>query len=1165
MQRYAPGRAPRSSAFVAALTPSFDPEVLVRGEEYLRKVRFLTVSPTHVSANVAGSWLYRVELTRRGGHIAATCSCPYVERWDAPCKHVWATLNRVAADGLELGLTVPTSFRTTPGGAAVEGDAEAGTETEGEGEPVPTSAPALTAGGESRLDAFVEQELDGSLGPASSPAPGSVPSAGGTAAPVDAPWYAAFEALPRPEVSSRASSVLYGLDPEDLKQGICKVYLLRAPKVLSSGPLQESMHAQMPLESLRELSGALGRDARPLEHWLVASAQDDARFRFSQFRAANVPLSALPAVLPDLCATGRCFLVRALFRATGGAFQPLTQHALEWEAGAPYELEIAVTSDGDSSAGDVGASLESPVPARRAKKASRAAAPSRFRLEGFLKRGEERISVSVPEVMTASGIVIWGERAMRCELGEAQSMLGLLRDTRYRWVLSESDLEELARSHAALETPVRLTLPAGYELSDEDLEPVPLLELEVPGPGGVSARVSFLYGDQPVSLLSEGRAVLDWAARRRMPRQPAAEEQRLSELADLGLRAASPKAEQGLERAKPMLVAAKRVPQIARTLLEKGWRVEAQGKAYRLAGKLSVSVTSGIDWFDFDTQLDFGTAVAGLPELLRALRQKSSLVALGDGSLGVLPEEWLETWGVLDGMTGLEGGKLRFRRAELPLLAALVERAPDAQVDKPFLKLRREFEEFTGVEAVSPHKSFRGELRSYQAQGLGWLKFLGKMGFGGCLADDMGLGKTVQVIAWLAERPAKGRTSLIVVPRSLIFNWQQELERFAPHLKVATHLGAVRSPKAEFEGADVVLTTYGTLLRDIERLTKTRFFLVVLDEAQAIKNHTSQTAKAARTLVADQRLALSGTPIENHLGELWSLFEFLNPNLLGRAKGLKKAAESAKGLEGADMQLLSRVLRPFVLRRTKREVASELPERSEQTLYIELSKDEKAHYQELVKHYRASLQKKVATHGLERSTPHVLEALLRLRQAACHQGLLDPKRRSEPSAKLEVLLAHLEELVERGLKSLVFSQFTSFLAIVRQELDARGIKYEYLDGETVDRKQRVENFQSDSGPAVFLISLKAGGVGLNLTQAEYVFLLDPWWNPAVEAQAIDRAHRIGQTRRVVAYRLIAKDTVEEKVEALQGRKRELAAALFGEEATTFTGKLTRDDLNALLG
>jgi SNF2 family DNA or RNA helicase len=347
-------------------------------------------------------------------------------------------------------------------------------------------------------------------------------------------------------------------------------------------------------------------------------------------------------------------------------------------------------------------------------------------------------------------------------------------------------------------------------------------------------------------------------------------------------------------------------------------------------------------------------------------------------------------------------------------------------------------------------------------------------------------------------------------------------------------------------------------------LAKTRFFLAVLDEAQAIKNHTSQTAKAARLLVADQRLALSGTPIENHLGELWSLFEFLNPNLLGRAKGLKKAAESAKGLEGSGMKLLSRVLRPFVLRRTKAEVASELPERIEQTLYIELSKAEKTHYQELVKHYRASLQKKVAAHGLERSTPHVLEALLRLRQAACHQGLLDQKRRSEPSAKLEVLLAHLEELVERGLKSLVFSQFTSFLAIVRQELDARGIVYEYLDGETSDRKSRVENFQSETGPKVFLISLKAGGVGLNLTQAEYVFLLDPWWNPAVEAQAIDRAHRIGQTRRVVAYRLIARDTVEEKVEALQSRKRELAAALFG-DASAFTGKLTRDDLTALLG
>ncbi|HWA73776.1 MAG TPA: DEAD/DEAH box helicase [Polyangiaceae bacterium] len=1148
MQRFAPGRGSRDNPFLQALAPSFEGAVKARGEEYLQKVHFLSASAEQLSAKVAGSWLYQVEVKREGTRLVASCTCPYTERFDSPCKHVWATLTRAALDQLEFARTLPTGFRARSAASSPLGTEPSSTRAR---EPLAESdefdsdleedsgysASSGNAGGLSQrgarsLDDFVSDELDQSaLAPDSTSGRGSRPPSG--ASPVDAPWYSAFERLSRSEVSARASSVLYGLDPDDLRQGICRVYLMRRARVVSA----EALDMAPTFEPLRDVGSALGRDARPLEHWLRASAEDDARVRFSAFRAANVPVSALPGLVPELCATGRCFLVRAVYRASGGVFQPLTPAPLQWEAGAPYLLELLV-SEGDGAA--------------------------RFRLEGFLVRGEERVSISVPEVVTPSGIVIWGERATRCELGDAEPMLGLLRDSRYRWVLSESDLEELSRSHAALEAPVRLSLPAGFELRDEVAGPVPLFSLDAPTPGGVPARVSFAYGEQHVSPGAEARSVIDWPAKARYARQPELEQQRLGELAEQGLPALLQR-EDGvpLRRPKALVLPAKKVPALARALLEKGWRVEAQGKAYRAAGQFNVSVRSGIDWFDFDARLDFGQTSAALPELLRALKHKSALVALDDGTLGVLPEEWLERWGVLEGMTGLEDGKLRFRRAELPLLAALVERAPDADVDRGFLKLRREFERFSGVEPAEPPKSFRGELRPYQSHGLGWLQFLTKMGFGGCLADDMGLGKTVQVIAWLASRPGRGRPTLIVVPRSLVFNWQQELERFAPRLKVAVHLGAVRSQTPEFEDTDVVLTTYGTLLRDITRLQKVRFFAAILDEAQAIKNHTSQTAKAARLLSADQRLALSGTPIENHLGELWSLFEFLNPNLLGRAKGLKKAAEGARGVDDAGIQFLSRVLRPFVLRRSKAEVAKDLPERSEQTLYIELGKEEKAHYAEILRHFQVSLQKKVAAHGLERSTPHVLEALLRLRQAACHAGLLDPKRREEPSAKLEVLLAHLEELVERGMKSLVFSQFTSFLSIVREELDRRGIVYEYLDGDTQDRKARVDNFQSESGPRVFLISLKAGGVGLNLTQAEYVFLLDPWWNPAVEAQAIDRAHRIGQTRRVVAYRLIAKDTVEQKVEALQHRKRELAAALFGEGAA-FTGKLTREDLTALL-
>jgi SNF2 family DNA or RNA helicase len=397
-----------------------------------------------------------------------------------------------------------------------------------------------------------------------------------------------------------------------------------------------------------------------------------------------------------------------------------------------------------------------------------------------------------------------------------------------------------------------------------------------------------------------------------------------------------------------------------------------------------------------------------------------------------------------------------------------------------------------------------------------------------------------------------------------LFNWTKEAARFAPKLRVHTHWGPerVRADRG-FDGHDLVLTTYGTLCRDIEKLAEHQFRFVVLDEAQAVKNAESLTARAVRRLRAGHRLALSGTPVENHLGELFSLFDFLNPGMLGRAKRLRQAVTKSRLLDASSAQLLARAVKPFVLRRTKSEVARDLPERTEQTLYVELGAKERETYDELLGYYRASLLKKVDTLGPERTAPHVLAALLRLRQAACHVGLLDSKRVHEASAKLEVLLAQLEQVLAGGPKALVFSQFTSLLAIVRTALDERGIVYEYLDGKTRDREKRVERFQTDSACRTFLVSLKAGGVGLNLTAADYVFILDPWWNPAVEAQAIDRTHRIGQTKRVLAYRLLARGTVEEKVEELQHRKRNLVRAVLGDGAT-FGGKLSREDLELLM-
>lgn len=383
-------------------------------------------------------------------------------------------------------------------------------------------------------------------------------------------------------------------------------------------------------------------------------------------------------------------------------------------------------------------------------------------------------------------------------------------------------------------------------------------------------------------------------------------------------------------------------------------------------------------------------------------------------------------------------------------------------------------------------------------------------------------------------------------------------------MRLLTHSGIDRKKGTEhFQDYHLIITTYGTLRRDAVQFQDAEFDFVILDEAQAIKNARTEAAKAARLLKGKHRLALSGTPVENHLGELWSLFEFLNPGMLGAAAIFQLSTSGARAPDAETRALLARALRPFLLRRTKQQVAKELPEKLEQTIYCEMEPAQRKQYDELRDYYRASLLEQVGRIGIKRAKIQILEALLRLRQTACHPALVAGVSGNEPSAKLDVLMPRLSEVTEEGHKALVFSQFTSFLAIVRRRLDLEGIDYEYLDGKTRRRDLAVERFQNDPKCKLFLISLKAGGQGLNLTAAEYVFLLDPWWNPAVEAQAIDRAHRIGQARRVFAYRLITRDTVEEKVLALQATKRELADAIINAD-NSLIRNITGEDLMLLL-
>jgi SNF2 family DNA or RNA helicase len=533
----------------------------------------------------------------------------------------------------------------------------------------------------------------------------------------------------------------------------------------------------------------------------------------------------------------------------------------------------------------------------------------------------------------------------------------------------------------------------------------------------------------------------------------------------------------------------------------------------------------------------------------------------------MLPEQWLARVAPVLALGEADASGVRFKPSQVALIDALLAAQPHVNWDEGFERARDAIRRFERVSGEDPPATFCGELRDYQRESLGWMRFLREFGFGGCLADDMGLGKTVMVLAMLEARRADltrpRKPSLVVMPRSLIFNWTSEAARFAPQLRLMDFAHAERYGATDaIADADLVFITYGTLRRDVAALQQQAFDYVVLDEAQAIKNAGTATAKAVRLLRADHRLALTGTPIENHLGELYSLFEFLNPGLLGSGRVLDARRLAGSADSPGYMARLATGLRPFFLRRTKEHVTPELPSRTEETLYCELEGEQHRTYEQLRQHYRLTLLRKIDRDGLVKSRFEILEALLRLRQAACHTGLL-PGRIAGHSAKFDLLMPRLGELIAEGRKALVFSQFTSLLTLLRQRLDAEKISYEYLDGKTRDREAHVARFQDDPSCSLFLLSLKAGGVGLNLTAAEYVFLLDPWWNPAVEMQAIDRTHRIGQLKPVFAYRLVARETVEERILELQSHKRALADAILDAGTAGLRG-LQREDLEQLL-
>ncbi|MDE3156906.1 MAG: helicase SNF2, partial [Acidobacteriota bacterium] len=985
------------------------PTIRARGESYFFKqaVREIAAEAGIIHATVRGSEDYDVWLEPHGRRLHVACTCRYfLDHFDV-CKHIWAALlaaearslplapSGVALDRLEIDPVDPDdeADRRFEAGARDAHEDEAGDEDD---------------------DVWADDER-GVWTPERALLDQRAARGGGVQ-----PWrqllhgvsLAAPATLRLAPPHAATGERLYVIDvPASLSGGGVVVDLMTRVRK-ANGDWRAPKPARLRLEDIRSMPN---EDERQTLERLCGADLEDAWTGWNGFgreiRRIRLRGPLLAEALPRLCATGRCLL-----RRDGGVAGRLGESSLAplaWDEGEPWVFTVAI----------------------QAGKAEGA-----WRVDGAFVRGDERLSLSAPLLVTADGILITETQAARLDAGEGFSWLATLRRTGP--VTIPASARHQLMDALLVPGPRIDDVPPALRVEIVAGRPAPRLRLRpmASSPDRLAAEILFEYDDTVVTAATSGPIVRTADPQRAVRRDLEAEQAALETLPTLGFRNRfDPQA-----GASVLQLAAKRLPAVVRDLLDRGWQVEGAGHGYRRPGTTTLAVRSGIDWFELDGSVEYDDQSATLPQLLAALNRGEPFVKLADGTLGLLPEEWLRRQQAVAALGTRDGDHVRFRTSQAALLDALVAAQPHVGCDETFARVRRELKAFEGVRAADAPAGFTGTLRGYQREGLGWLLFLQRFGFGGCLADDMGLGKTVMVLALLATRgrrrggTAVRRPSLVVAPRSLIFNWREEAARFTPALKVLEYTGTGRHARREaFDAHDVVLTTYGTLRRDAAALAAIPFDYLVLDEAQAVKNAASLSAKSARTLRAEHRLALSGTPVENHLGELWSLFEFLNPGLLGSAAAFERARAGSRMGED-EMALLARGLRPFILRRTKGQVAPELPARSEQTIVCELEGRQRTLYNELRAHYRATLLGGSDADGFRRRKLQVLEALLRLRQAACHPGLVDRRRLSDESAKLDVLVPRVTEAVQEGHKALVFSQFTSLLAILRRRLDADG-------------------------------------------------------------------------------------------------------------------------------
>ena len=599
--------------------------------------------------------------------------------------------------------------------------------------------------------------------------------------------------------------------------------------------------------------------------------------------------------------------------------------------------------------------------------------------------------------------------------------------------------------------------------------------------------------------------------------------------------------------------------------------------------KYNVVVTSGIDWFDVKVELDYGNTTLSLNTLLDALKFKKRYVQLDDGSVGILPEDWVTKFKRLTGFGDVvnsensnEDKSIRFAKQQAKTIELLLDEAEQSNADEKYKEYLLKLNSFEKIETKKIPAQLNKVLRHYQKAGFNWFYFLKEYNFGGILADDMGLGKTLQVITLLSnEKKSKPENpSLIVAPTSVVFNWINEAEKFLPakgksnnSFKILNHTGSLRRKDDEnmFGNYDIILTSYSILLRDSEYFSKQKFHYIIFDESQKIKNPISKSARAARSLIGKHKLCLTGTPVENNLEELWSQFSFINPGMLGSLNKFQEAFVKPiqKYNDNAAAEHLKKIIYPFVLRRTKDIVAKELPKKTEITHYCEMEPEQEKIYNLWRNSIREEIIKSISKVGIKKSGFKVIEGLLRLRQI-CNHPVLVKNNYAKKSGKFQEFIEQTEKVLDGGHKVLVFSQFVKMLEIISKYLDKNKIKYEYLTGSTKDREACVNNFQNNDAVKIFLISLKAGGFGLNLTAADYVFHYDPWWNPAVEMQATDRTHRIGQNKNVFVYKFITKNSVEEKILLLQEKKKKLVENIISSEKSILKN-LSKDDIDVLFG